>query len=475
MVTVSKGLLESLLDVEKLKYCHECGICTASCPVVELAPKHYHPRVLLQRIFLDLERVLMEEGLWLCAWCYRCQKRCPQGLRLPEIFLSIRGLAVEQGCLEGLKGALEIIRREIPLPASCCYVCFHPERAKVDKQMVSSALERMGKRQRTSPLSKQSGEMIAIIGSGPAGLTAAYELAKRGHSVTVFESMPEPGGMLRKCIPGFRLPKRALDDDIEHIKTGGVEIKTNTTVGRDLTFDDLWLGGYKAVFIATGAHKSKRLDIDGEDLKGVIHALDFLRDINLGEKVEMGERVAVIGGGNVAIDAARSALRLGVREVNVLYRRSREEMPANPWEVREAESDGVRIQFLVAPKKILGKDGRVTALECIRMRLGEPDESGRRAPIPIEGSEFIMELDTLILAVGEAPDLSLLPKGVEFIEGNTIAIDPITMETSLPGIFAGGDVASGPATVIEAILAGKRAASSIDSYLRAEKAKVGGG
>jgi len=197
-----------------------------------------------------------------------------------------------------------------------------------------------------------------------------------------------------------------------------------------------------------------------------MHAIDLLREVNMGKKVELGPRVTVIGGGNVAIDAARAVLRLGAKEVTILYRRSREEMPANPWEARHGEREGVKIQFLVAPKKILGKNGRLVALECMRMELGEPDESGRRRPIPIENSEFTIQLDTMILAIGESPDPSVLSKGIEITRQNTITVDPITLETSLPGIFAGGDVVSGPATVIEAIVAGKKAASSIDDYVR---------
>ncbi|NIR86287.1 FAD-dependent oxidoreductase, partial [Candidatus Bathyarchaeota archaeon] len=249
------------------------------------------------------------------------------------------------------------------------------------------------------------------------------------------------------------------------IKGLGVEIRTNVTVGKDVTIDGLLKDGYKAVFIATGAPKSRKLRIEGEELKGVMHAIDLLREVNMGKKVEMGDRVAVIGGGNVAIDAAKAVLRLGAKEVTILYRRSREEMPANPWEVRHGEKEGVKIQFLVAPKKILGKDGRLVGIECIRMELGEPDESGRRRPVPIEGSEFTIQLDTMILAIGESPDPFFLPKGIEVTRQNTITVDPITLETSRPGIFAGGDVVSGPATVIEAIVAGRKAASSIDNYL----------
>jgi len=203
-----------------------------------------------------------------------------------------------------------------------------------------------------------------------------------------------------------------------------------------------------------------------------VHALDFLGRVNISSRVSVGNRVAVIGGGNVAMDASRTALRLGAKEVQVLYRRSRDEMPANPWEVKEAEGDGVKIQFLIAPKRILGKDGRATALECVKMSLGEPDETGRRSPAPIEGSEFQVEVDTVILAVGEAPDLSILPKEVETNETNTVAVNPITMETSLPGVFAGGDCVSGSATVIEAIAAGRRAAAHMDDYLKSEVFKA---
>jgi len=469
-INVSQHLLEELLDVEKVKFCYECGICTASCPMVELIPQHYHPRSLLQKIFLDLNRILKEEEPWLCAWCYRCYRRCPQRLKLPEIFLVMKDLAAERGHLQGFRKALETIKKEIPLPAVCSWVCFHPERGEVEKPQVVSALRHFltdyKLEEKASPMPKTHTEKIAIIGSGPAGLTAACELVKNGYSVTVFESSSEPGGMLRRCMPEYRLPRDVLDIEIEHIKGLGVEIRTNTTIGKDLTLNTLSRDGYKVVFVAIGAHESRKLGIKGEELKGVIHALNFLNEANLGKDIKLGDRVAVIGGGNVAMDAARTALLLGAKEVSILYRRSGEEMPANPCEVKEAEDSGVKIDFLIAPKKILGKNGQVAALECARMELGEFDESGRRRPIPIEGSEFTMELDTIILAIGETPDLSLLPKEVEVSERNTIVVDPLNMETTQKGVFAGGDVVLGPATVIEAIVTGKKAAAAIDRYLR---------
>lgn len=434
---------------------------------MEIIPNYYNPRILLEQIILDLDKVLKEEALWLCAWCYRCHKRCPQGLRLPEIFLSIRKIAAEKGYLQGLEGAIKRIKEEIPLPAICTLVCFHPERAQVDKSIIKKAIKQLlDYKFKQKMISKpKKPEKIAIVGSGPAGLTAAYELLKMGYSVTVFESLPKAGGMLEKCIPDFKLPRKVLNAEIEHLTKLGVEIRTGVTVGKDITFKELLKKGFEAVFIAVGAHKGRKMGVNGENLKGVIHALDFLIGVNLGKEDELGNRVAVIGGGDVAIDAARAALRKGAKEVHILYRRSREEMPADPWEVREAENEGAKIRFLIAPNRILGKNGRATTMECVRMKLGEPDETGRRRPIPVEGSDFIEKWDTIILAIGEIPDLSFLPKEIELF-GRTIAVNPITMETSLPGVFAGGDAVTGPASVMEAIVAGKRAAFSIDHHLK---------
>jgi NADH-quinone oxidoreductase subunit F len=468
-------LLEHLLDAEKLKYCFECGICTASCPMTELVPNHYNPRILLEKIYHNPEKAITEPALWLCAWCYRCFKRCPQKLKLPEIFLSVRKIAKEQGHLEGFNQASEIISQEIPFPVSFGFVCLHPERIELSNALESFGKRSVSRKKKTRPALVREGgaptEKVAVVGAGPAGLTAAHELVKKGYMVTVFESSSQPGGMLKQCIPEFRLPKKIVDEETENIKDLGVEIKTNLKIGRDLTIDKLWQQGFKAIFISIGAHKTRKLGVEEENLNGVFDALDFLRQVNNNEKVKVGEHVAVIGGGNVAIDSARTALRLGAREVTILYRRSRDEMPANPYEIKEAEGEGVEIQFLVAPKRILGQNGHVNSLECIKMELGEPDETGRRAPKPVEGSEFTVPIDTVILAIGEAPDLSFLPKEVELTEGNTIAVETFSTETSQPGVFAGGDCVSGPATVIEAIVAGKKAAECIDQYLRSEKVR----
>lgn len=466
----SHGLFQAIIDSEKLRYCFECGKCTAACPMVELFSASYNPRILLHNISLNPDKIMSDKELWLCAWCYRCAKRCPQGLAIPEIFLAARQMAKEQGFLNGFKEAMETIKDEIAFPATFYWVCFHPERIKIDKTTTAKILKPFLANRKSRLQTKTRKEKIAIIGSGPAGLTVAYELAREGYPVTVFESYSQPGGMLRTCIPTYRLPREILDADINCLRQMGIEIKTNTKVGKNTTIDNLFKQGYKAVFIATGTHKTRKLNMEGEEYKGVYDALDFLNEANCGKRMKLS-KVAIVGGGNTAIDAARTAIHEGAKEVTVLYRRSRDEMPANPMEIKEAEEEGVKFQFLVAPKKILGKEGRVTGIECVRMELGELDETGRRRPIPIANSEFTIDLDTIILAVGESPDLAFLPKDVETTQESTIAVDPMTMETNRKGIFAGGDCTSGPATVVEAIVAGKKAAKSIQDYLKTSKPK----
>ncbi|MGD8505121.1 MAG: FAD-dependent oxidoreductase [Candidatus Bathyarchaeota archaeon] len=475
---ISRELSKRSPDAEMLAHCYECGTCTAACPVARVFPGLYNPRVFFNKLSLGLENVLSETGLWICAMCYRCYKRCPHGLKLPEIFLLLREMTVERGYLPDVLSKLEeilaILGEQFPFPLVYSWLSLRPceekpKRSKLDNY-ISNFLERSladyGKREVT-PLPKTRKERIAIVGSGPAGLTTAWELIRMGFPVTVFEALSEPGGMLRVGIPTYRLPKDVVDAEIKYIENLGVEIRTNTAIGKDLSFRDLLKKEeYKAIFVATGAHKSRKLRVEGEDLGGILHAIDLLRQVNLQRQPRLGERVGVVGGGNTAMDVARTALQLGAKEVNILYRRSREEMPASPLEVEEAERNGVKIHFLLMPRKILEKDKQVTAVECIRMRLGSPDESGRRRPIPIKGSKFTMELDTILLAIGELPDIFFLPEMVEVTEWNTIAVDPLTLETSMPGVFAGGDVVSGPASVIEAIAAGKRAAASIHRYLR---------
>ncbi len=325
-------------------------------------------------------------------------------------------------------------------------------------------------RDKATPVEKTKKEKIAIIGSGPAGIACAYDLIKAGYPVTIFEASPKAGGMLRYGIPEYRLPKEILDNEINYVRELGAEIKTNTAIQN---IDAIFGQGYKAIFLATGAWVSQKMDIPGEDAKGVMHAIDFLKQVSDGKKVELGNKVAVVGGGNAAVDAARTALRLGAKEVNVIYRRSRAEMPAIPSEIDEMEQEGVKIRYLTTPVEVIALGGKLARIKCINMELGEPDASGRRRPVPIKGSEFEMDIDTIILATGQAVDKSMLPRSIGLTNSGTVVADPVTLQTNLKGVFAGGDVVSGPATVIEAIAAGKEAAISIDRYLQGIDLKEG--
>jgi NADPH-dependent glutamate synthase beta subunit-like oxidoreductase len=372
--------------------------------------------------------------------------------------------------MEGFFKALDIIIKNIPLPISYSYVCFHPDRVIKNEQIVKEAIQKVmfisDKNGKTQPISKKTNQKkVAIVGSGPAGLSAAHYLAKKRYSITIFEALPAPGGMLRRCIPQYRLPKKFVDFDIMMIKNQGIEIKTNISIGRILKIKELFDDGFDAIFLATGAQKDKKFKIEGQELNGIFHALNFLEKANK-KDVELLKKVIIIGGGNVAIDSARTALRFGSKEVTVLYRRSEEEIPASPWEIKEAEEEGVKIEYFITPKRFLGKNGNVTKVECIKTKLGELDKTGRRHPIPIEGSEFNINTDAVIIAVGQFPDTVFLPEDVEVSKQKTIETDPFTMETSSPRIFAGGDVVLGSGTLIEAIFTGRQAAYSIDCLLR---------
>jgi NADH-quinone oxidoreductase subunit F len=402
-----------------------------------------------------------------------CQHTCPIG----QDVTCYVGLIVQGKFRE----AVEVMRRENPLPAICGRVCHHPceekcRLAAAEQEPLSiRALKRFladyemkeGIGLGAKP-AKRNGKKVAVVGSGPAGLTCAYYLARKGYGVTVFEALPVPGGMLAVGIPEYRLPRDILNYEIENIKRLGVEIRTNTVVGKDVDFAEI-ARDYQAVFIATGSHTGLKMNIEGEEAEGVMDAVEFLRNLNLGREVKIGQRVVVVGGGNAAIDAARSAKRLG-KEVRIFYRRTREEMPAIKEEVDEAIREGIEIQFLVAPVKALVENGKLKAIECVRMKLGDVDKSGRRRPIPIEGSNFVVEVDTLIPAISQQPDLGWLcaGDGLTLTKWQTIEVDPETLLSGKEGIFAGGDVVTGPATVTEAMAHGKVAAEMIDRYVRGE-------
>ena len=396
-----------------------------------------------------------------------CVTGCPAGVDMPRYFALVKQRRYEE--------AWRVILEDNPLPGVTGRVCYHPcERAcnrhELDKPIAIHTLERFvadknfQNREPMSLLEGRKDERIAVIGSGPAGLSCAYQLARRGYQVTVFDSYPEPGGMLRMGIPSYRLPRSVLDKEIDDIKALGVEFVLGKTFGEDFSWSDL--GSFSATFVATGAHTERRLNIPGEGARGVLSGLRFLKDVNSGRKVSIGKMVVVIGGGNTAIDCARTALRSG-SEVTILYRRSRSEMPAVQEEVTEAEREGVRISYLTAPVKVITHRGSgcVVAVECVRMRLDTPDDSGRPRPVPIKNSNFAFSTDTILLAIGEDPALDfLLPTNGE--DSGRIAVDE-SRATSMPGVFAGGDAATNPyGTVVDAIRSGKEAARTIDRYLK---------
>jgi heterodisulfide reductase subunit A-like polyferredoxin len=384
------------------------------------------------------------------------------------------------------KEALKLIKKDNPFPVVCGRVCNHPCEEACMRGMVDEPIDIMHLKQFVADLDlkdehrfvpevkEKKGKKVAVIGAGPAGLSAAYYLAIEGYDVDVFDALPVAGGWLAVGIPEYRLPKDVLRAEIRVIEETGVKIHLNTQIGRDIPFDQL-RKDYAALFIGCGTVLGTKLDIPGEELAGVVHGVDYLRRINLGEKVALGDRVAVVGGGNVAMDAVRTAVRMGSREVFVLYRRTRAEMPAAPEEIEEALEEGVKMEFLVAPQRIVGKDGKVTGIECLRMELGEPDASGRRRPVPIKGSEFVVGCDAVIPAIGQAADLTFMPKenGPTINQWNAFTVDAVTFATTVPGVFAGGDVVTGPATVVKAVNAGKEAAVSIDRYLKGEDLKAG--
>lgn len=373
------------------------------------------------------------------------------------------------------KEAVALIKEQLPFPASIGRVCPHPcedacRRNMVDEPIAIAALKRfvgdidlLGDGY-IPPVKPKTGKKVAIVGAGPAGLTCAFFLAQEGHDVVVYEAMPEPGGMLRYGIPEYRLPKKVLRKEIELIEKMGVEIKTNMKLGTDISLEYL-RKNYDAVFLAIGAWKSSALGCAGDSAEGVIGGIEFLRKVAMNQPVDLGQRVLVVGGGNTAMDAARTAVRLGAKEVTVLYRRTREEMPAEDIEVKEAEEEGVKFQFLVAPVEVITEGGRVKALKCQKMRLGDVDESGRRRPVPIEGAEVIFEADTIISAIGQKVRIEDI-EGLELTRYGTIKVDEGTYQTSLEGVFAGGDAVTGPKIAIEAIAHGKNAAKVIDSYLK---------
>ncbi|MBM4331453.1 MAG: NADH-quinone oxidoreductase subunit NuoF [Deltaproteobacteria bacterium] len=476
----SKRMLEILLritkgegqqgDIEQLTELGERIQESALCGLGQTAP---NPVLSTLRFFRDeyeehIKNKHCRAGVCQAIFAAPCQNACPADNNAWGYVTLIS---------EGkFKEAIAVIKERNPFPQTMGRICFHPCEAKCRREQVESpvaicALKRFAADydvESTNPYVPEVGlkrsEKVAIVGAGPAGLTAAYFLALKGYPTTVFEALPVTGGMMAVGIPEYRLPRRVLQDEVDAILKLGVELRLNSPVADVKTIKEQ---GYKAVFLATGAHKGLKLGIAGERLKGVLDGVSFLKNVNLGKPVKVGERVAVIGGGNVAIDAARTALRLGAKEVQIFYRRLREDMPGADWEITEAEKEGVKIHYLVAPVQMWGGNGgTVKRMECRRMVLGDFDRSGRKRPVPIAGSEFEVDVDTVIAAIGQVPDTECFrSNGFRFDSSGAFLVDAENLATGTPGVFAGGDNVRGPASAVEAIADGQKAATAIDKYL----------
>ena len=402
-----------------------------------------------------------------------CMDACPATIDIPGYIELIKN--------NRFADSLDLIRQHCILPGVIGRVCTHPceqacVRARIDEPLSIRLLKRAaadtvleaGGGALKAPTTERE-EHVAVIGAGPAGLAAAYNLRLRGYQVTIFESLPQPGGMAVVGIPSYRLPRDILTHEIDLIKRMGVDIRVNTPM-ETLTITELKAQGFAAVFVAVGAHRSNPMGIEGEDqgYQGFVDGVDLLRTLQLGGTIPPTGTVVIVGGGNVAMDCARSCVRLGFKKVEIIYRRSRTEMPASDEEIDEAGNEGITFTFLTAPVKVLAENGAVTGVACQAMKLGTPDESGRRRPVPVPGSEFTIATDTIVSAIGQRPVLPLITgsEPVEITPWGTLTVDPVTLMTGAEGVFAGGDCVTGPGILIEALDMGNRAAESIDAYLR---------
>ncbi|TET86883.1 MAG: FAD-dependent oxidoreductase [Desulfobacteraceae bacterium] len=462
-------------------FCHHCDDppCVKACPE-DAITKDSETGVVL----LDLEK---------CTGCNAapgtsgaekqgtspCKAECPAHIDVQGyVSLAAKGKFQE---------ALELIKEASPFPSICGRICPHPcesacNRGGIDDPVANHAIERfvadldLNTTKRYMPkIKEKKKDEVAIIGSGPAGLTCAYYLAQEGYQVTIFEKDTEPGGMLTAGIPSYRLPREVVNAEIQLIRDMDVTIKTGVEIGKDTTIAQLREEGFKAFFTAIGTQACLELGIEGENLDGVYGGLDYLRKINRGESVTLGKDIAVIGGGNTAMDAARSARRTGAENAFILYRRSLEEMPANAEEIKECQEEGIPIKTLAQPLRFIGENGRVKAIECVKMKLTEPDESGRPKPEPVPDSVFTMEVDAVINALGQEADWACLTPecACTLSDWGTMNVDPLTLQSDDPDIFAGGDAARGSRTVIEAIADGKQAAISIDRFILGRDLRLG--
>jgi heterodisulfide reductase subunit A len=469
---VQTSILKRSLRVDNTK-CNDCKACIKVCPVnmfddfneglgFRTAVDFSNPSTGQYNIYKEDMPV--------------CQRTCPVNLDIR----SYVGFIADGKHLE----SLATIRDRLPLAGCIGRVCPHPCETACNRQYLDEPISICFLKRYVADVELQEGiepvyetpekkypEKIAIIGAGPAGLTCGHDLARMGYEhIKIFEALPVPGGYLWVGIPEYRLPKKILQREVDLICNMGVEIQYNARVGQDISFEDL-RKEYDAIFIGAGCHAGLKLRVPGEDeFEGIVDCVTFLREQALGQGMEAKGKLIVIGGGNAAIDSARVGWRMGFDEVYILYRRTRKEMPANSWEVDAAEHEGVILQYLAAPLEILGENGKVVGMKCIKMELGEPDASGRRRPVPMEGSEYVIDAQTIVPAISQGTNLSFLPEDHEFnlSRWNTFEIDEETGATNVPGVFAGGDVITGPDIAIRAIAGGKKAAVGIHEYLRSK-------
>jgi NADH-quinone oxidoreductase subunit F len=458
-------------DIELLESLSKTIMDASLCGLGQTAP---NPVLSTLRYFMDEYKAHIFEkrcpaGVCSDLFTSPCRNACPVEMDIPAYIALIRAQRLDE--------AYRLLKETNPFPSVCGRVCGHPcqskcRRSQLDEPLAIKNLKRFitdhAGLPPTKPITVTRNEKIAVVGAGPAGLTAALEMKKRGYAVTVFEAMDKPGGMLRWGIPAYRLPRDILDREIQDILKTGVILKTGFRIGRDISFAELE-SQFDAVYIGIGAQKSASLGLAGENIHGVMGAVEFLRSCNLGKPLSVGKHTAIVGGGNSAVDAARTALRLGAKTVTMLYRRERKDMPALPEEIHAAEEEGVRIQFLVVPRKILAEGGKLKGLRVERMVLDTFDNSGRKRPKPIPGSEFELRVDTLIPAIGQEADLEFVNTAPGLTGSrNTIRVNP-DYSTANPKVWAGGDVVTGPAMVIDAVAAGRKAAVSMDKALREAK------